>query len=292
MYHKTKPYRIFTVFNYILMIAISVLCVIPLIHVLAVSFSGKAAANANLVGLWPIDFTVDAYTKTIANENFTRSIWVTLQRTVLGTVFSMGVVILAAYALSKENARFRRRNLYIWLLVFTMLFSGGLVPMYILMQKLHLMNTLWVLILPGAVSVWNIILLLNFFRAVPKEMEEAAFIDGAGHFRTLFSVYLPVSMPAIATLSLFTIVGHWNSWFDGLLYMTNHRNYPLATFLQTVIVQQDFSKVTVRPEDLENISQRTVKAAQIFIGMAPILIVYPFLQRFFVKGIVLGAVKE
>lgn len=292
MYHKTKPYRIFTVFNYILMIAVSIMCVVPLIHVLAVSFSGKSAANANLVGLWPVDFTVDAYTKTVANENFTRSIWVTLQRTVLGTLFSMGVVILAAYALSKENARFRRRNMYIWLLVFTMLFSGGLVPMYILIQKLHLMNSLWVLILPGAVSVWNIILLLNFFRAVPKEMEEAAFIDGAGHFRTLFSVYLPVSMPTIATLSLFTIVGHWNSWFDGLLYMTDHRNYPLATFLQSVIVQQDFSKVTVRPEDLENISQRTVKAAQIFIGMAPILIVYPFLQRFFVKGIVLGAVKE
>ncbi|ETT41492.1 MULTISPECIES: carbohydrate ABC transporter permease [unclassified Paenibacillus] len=292
MYHKTKPYRIFTVFNYILMIAVSVMCVVPLIHVLAVSFSGKSAANANLVGLWPVDFTVDAYTKTVANENFIRSIWVTLQRTVLGTLFSMGIVILAAYALSKENARFRRRNMYIWLLVFTMLFSGGLVPMYILIQKLHLMNSIWVLILPGAVSVWNVILLLNFFRAVPKEMEEAAFIDGAGHFRTLFSVYLPVSMPAIATLSLFTIVGHWNSWFDGLLYMTDHRNYPLATFLQSVIVQQDFSKVTVRPEDLENISQRTVKAAQIFIGMAPILIVYPFLQRFFVKGIVLGAVKE
>ncbi|WP_340024995.1 carbohydrate ABC transporter permease [Paenibacillus sp. FSL K6-1096] len=292
MYHKTKPYRIFTVLNYTLMIAISIMCLVPLIHVLAVSFSGKSAANANLVGLWPVDFTIDAYTKTVANENFTRSIWVTLQRTVLGTAFSMGIVILAAYALSKDSARFRRRNLYIWLLVFTMLFSGGLVPMYILIQKLHLMNSLWVLILPGAVSVWNVILLLNFFRAVPKEMEEAAFIDGAGHFRTLFSVYLPVSMPAIATLSLFTIVGHWNSWFDGLLYMTDHRNYPLATFLQSVIVQQDFSKVTVRPEDLENISQRTVKAAQIFIGMAPILIVYPFLQRFFVKGIVLGAVKE
>lgn len=292
MYHKTKSYRIFTVFNYTLMIAISIMCLVPLIHVLAVSFSGKSAANANLVGLWPVDFTVDAYTKTVANENFTRSIWVTLQRTVFGTAFSMGIVLLAAYALSKDSARFRRRNIYIWLLVFTMLFSGGLVPMYILIQKLHLMNSLWVLILPGAVSVWNIILLLNFFRAVPKEMEEAAFIDGAGHFRTLFSVYLPVSMPAIATLSLFTIVGHWNSWFDGLLYMTDHRNYPLATFLQSVIVQQDFSKVTVRPEDLENISQRTVKAAQIFIGMAPILIVYPFLQRFFVKGIVLGAVKE
>lgn len=275
-----------------LLIGISILCLIPLIHVLAVSFSGKAAANANLVGLIPVDFTFDAYAKTIANENFIRSIWVTLQRTVIGTVFSMIVIILAAYALSKENSNFKRRNVYVWIFVFTMLFSGGLVPMYILIQKLNLMNTIWVLILPGAVSVWNLILLLNFFRAVPKEMEEAAFIDGAGHFRTLLSIYLPVSLASIATLSLFTLVGHWNSWFDGLLFMTNHKNYPLATFLQSVIVQQDFSKVTVRPEDLENISQRTVKAAQIFIGMAPILIIYPFLQKFFVKGIVLGAVKE
>jgi putative aldouronate transport system permease protein len=292
MYYKTRSYRIFSFFNYALLIGISILCLIPLIHVLAVSFSGKAAANANLVGLIPVDFTFDAYTKTIANENFIRSIWVTLQRTVIGTVFSMVVIILAAYALSKENSNFKRRNVYVWIFVFTMLFSGGLVPMYILIQKLNLMNTIWVLILPGAVSVWNLILLLNFFRAVPKEMEEAAFIDGAGHFRTLLSIYLPVSMAAIATLSLFTLVGHWNSWFDGLLFMTNHKNYPLATFLQSVIVQQDFSKVTVRPEDLENISQRTVKAAQIFIGMAPILIIYPFLQKFFVKGIVLGAVKE
>ncbi|MDQ0192508.1 carbohydrate ABC transporter permease [Paenibacillus wynnii] len=292
MYHKTKSYRIFSVFNYIFLIAVSLMCIIPLIHVLAVSFSDKSAANANLIGLWPVNFTVDAYTKTILNENFIRSIWVTLERTVIGTIFSMVVVILAAYALSKDSVNFRRRNIYIWFFVFTMLFSGGLVPMYILVQKLHLMNTLWVLILPGAVSVWNIILLLNFFRGVPKEMEEAAFIDGAGHFRTLISIYLPVSMASIATLSLFTLVGHWNSWFDGLLFMTDHRNYPLATFLQTVIVQQDFSKVTVRPEDLENISQRTVKAAQIFIGMAPILMVYPFLQRYFVKGIVIGAVKE
>jgi putative aldouronate transport system permease protein len=292
MYHKTKAYRLFSAFNYILMITVAILCIVPLIHVLAVSLSGKSAANANLVGLWPVDFTWDAYGKTINNENFIRSIWVTLQRTVIGTALSMFIVTLTAYALSKDSNKFRRRNLYVWILVFTMLFSGGLVPMYILMQKLNMMNTLWALILPGAVSVWNIILMLNFFRGVPKEMEEAAFMDGAGHFRTLFSIYLPVSMPSIATLSLFTIVGHWNSWFDGLLFMTDHRNYPLATFLQTVIVQQDFSKVTVRPEDLVNISQRSVKAAQIFIGMAPILLVYPFLQRYFVKGIVLGAVKE
>ncbi|SCY09174.1 aldotetraouronic acid ABC transporter membrane protein 1 /aldotetraouronic acid ABC transporter membrane protein 2 [Paenibacillus polysaccharolyticus] len=292
MYHKTKPYKVFTVFNYTFLILLSLLCIIPLIHILAVSFSGKAAANANLVGLFPVEFTLDAYEKTLANENFIRSLWVAVQRTVLGTLLSMIVVILAAYPLSRENRSFKRRNIYTWYFVFTMLFSGGLIPFYILIQKLNLLNTMWVLILPGAVSVWNMILLLNFFRNVPKELEEAAFIDGAGYFRTLVSVFLPVSMPAIATLSLFSMVGHWNAWFDGLIFLTDHEKYPLATFLQTIIVQQDFSKVSVRPEDLENISQRTIKAAQIFIGMAPILLVYPLLQRFFVKGIVLGAVKE
>lgn len=292
MYYKTRSYRLFTIVNYTFLALLSIACIIPLIHILAVSFSGKAAANANLVGLWPLEFTVDAYSKTLANENFLRSLWVAVQRTALGTTISMVLVILAAYPLSKEVHQFRRRSVYTWFFVFTMLFSGGLIPMYILIQELNMMNTIWVLIIPGAVSVWNMILLLNFFRGVPKDLEEAAFIDGAGHLRTLFSVYLPVSMPAIATLSLFSMVGHWNSWFDGLIFMTDHKNYPLATFLQTIIVQQDFSKVAVRPEDLENISQRTVKSAQIFIGMAPILLVYPFLQRFFVKGIVLGAVKE
>ncbi|MGG1634598.1 carbohydrate ABC transporter permease [Paenibacillus sp. FSL K6-3182] len=292
MYHKSNTYKLFTVINYTFLAILSIACIIPLIHILAVSFSGKAAANANLVGLLPVQFTVEAYSKTLENENFIRSLWVAVQRTTLGTLISMVLVTLAAYPLSKEAHHFKRRSIYTWFFVFTMLFSGGLIPFYILIQKLNMMNTLWVLIIPGAVSVWNMILLLNFFRGVPKDLEEAAFIDGAGHLRTLFSIYLPVSMPAIATLSLFSMVGHWNSWFDGLIFMTDHKNYPLATFLQTIIVQQDFSKVTVRPEDLENISQRTVKAAQIFIGMAPILLVYPFLQRFFVKGIVLGAVKE
>lgn len=292
MYHKSNTYKLFTVINYTFLTILSIACIIPLIHILAVSFSGKAAANANLVGLLPVQFTVEAYSKTLENENFIRSLWVAVQRTTLGTLISMVLVTLAAYPLSKEAYHFKRRSIYTWFFVFTMLFSGGLIPFYILIQKLNMMNTLWVLIIPGAVSVWNMILLLNFFRGVPKDLEEAAFIDGAGHLRTLFSIYLPVSMPAIATLSLFSMVGHWNSWFDGLIFMTDHKNYPLATFLQTIIVQQDFSKVTVRPEDLENISQRTVKAAQIFIGMAPILLVYPFLQRFFVKGIVLGAVKE
>ncbi len=171
-----------------------------------------------------------------------------------------------------------------------MLFSGGLIPSYILILKLGLMNTLMALILPGLVGVFNIILLMNFFRTVPKDLEEAAFIDGAGQFRTFLSVYLPVSLPVVATVSLFMMVGHWNSYFDGIIYIRDSEKLPLATFMQTIIVQADMSKLD--PAAVASLSQRTIRASQIFISALPILLVYPFLQRYFVTGIVVGAVKE
>ncbi|MGG1637142.1 ABC transporter permease [Paenibacillus sp. FSL A5-0031] len=292
MYHKSPSYRVFNTFNTILLIVLALLCVIPLLHVLAVSLSAKAAADANIVGLWPVDFTLDAYRKTTSNPIFLNSMWIAVQRTVIGTLLTLLLAFLAAYPLSKENTAFRGRNIYAWLFVFTMLFNGGLVPFYMVIQKIGLMDNFWVLVLPGAVNVFLTILMLNFFRGVPKELEEAALIDGAGHFRTLFSIYLPVSLPAIATLALFSMVFHWNSWFDGLLYIGDPKRYPLATFLQTVIIQRDMSSMSMNPADLALISQKTVKSAQIFIGALPILIVYPFLQKFFVKGLVMGSVKE
>ncbi|MWC29585.1 carbohydrate ABC transporter permease [Paenibacillus sp. MMS18-CY102] len=292
MYHKTLGYKLFSIFNYLFLGIISLLCILPIIHILAVSFSSMAPASANLVGFWPKGFTTDAYEKTFGNSNFIQSLWISVERTVLATVIGMALVLLTAFPLAKDDQAFRGRTAYMWFFVFTILFSGGLIPSYILIQKIGLMNSIWALILPGAVSVWNIILMLNFFRGLPKELEEAAFLDGAGQFKTLALVYIPLSMPAIATLSLFTMVFQWNAWFDGMIYMSDVKNYPLASLLQTIIVQQDFSKINVDPKLLENISQRTVRAAQIFIGALPILLVYPFLQRFFVKGMVIGAVKE
>lgn len=292
MYYKTRGYRIFSAFNYTLLALISISCILPLIHILAVSFSGSGPANANLVKLWPIDFNFEAYMKTLSNENFYNALIMGVQRTVLGTAVGMTLITLAAYAISKDSHGFHSRIYYTWFFIFTMLFSGGIVPAYILIREIGLMNSIWALILPVAVNVFNMVLLMNFFRTVPREMEEAALMDGSSHFRTLWSIYLPISMPAIATISLFTMVFHWNSWFDGLLYITDYRKYPLSTFLQTVIVQQDFNKVNPDVTQLKNISQRTVKSAQIFIGTLPILLVYPFLQRYFVKGIVLGAIKE
>ncbi|TYP76399.1 carbohydrate ABC transporter permease [Paenibacillus methanolicus] len=292
MYHKTSGYRLFSIANYLFLGALSLLCILPIIHILAVSFSSMAPASANLVGFWPIGFTSDAYVKTFGNSNFLNSLWISAERTVLATVIGMALVTLTAFPLAKEEHSFKGRSMYTWFFVFTILFSGGLIPSYILVQKVGLMNSIWALILPGAVSVWNVILMMNFFRGLPKELEEAAYLDGAGQLKTLALVYIPLSMPAIATLSLFTMVYHWNAWFDGMIYMSDVKNYPLASLLQTIIVQQDFSKINVDPSQLENISQRTVRAAQIFIGALPILLVYPFLQRFFVKGMVIGAVKE
>jgi putative aldouronate transport system permease protein len=292
MYYKSRGYRVFTWFNYLILLMAGALCVLPIVHILAISFSASAPANAHMVGLWPVDFNMESYTKTLNNPNFSRAFLVSVGRTLMGTFVTMSVITLAGYALSKDASSFKGRNIYSWYFVFTMLFTGGMIPSYMVVRNLHLMDTIWALVLPGAVQVYNMILLTNFFRATPKELEEAALIDGAGHFVILFRVYLPLAMPSIATLSLFSIVGNWNAWFDGLLYINNYRNYPLATFLQTIIVQQDFSKLNPDINELKNISQRTVKAAQIFIGILPVLIVYPFLQRFFVKGIVLGAIKE
>ncbi|MCZ1268318.1 MULTISPECIES: carbohydrate ABC transporter permease [Paenibacillus] len=292
MYYKTKGYRIFSVANYIFLGVLSLLCILPIIHILAVSFSSMAPASSNLVSFWPIGFTTDAYVKTFGNSNFINSLMVSVKRTVIATIIGMVIMLITAFPLSKEDISFKGRSMYTWFFVFTILFSGGLIPSYILIQKLGLMDTIWALILPGALSVWNVILMMNFFRGLPKELEEAAYLDGAGHIKTLVLVYIPLSLPAIATLSLFTMVYQWNSWFDGMIYMSDVKNYPLASLLQTIIVQQDLSKINVDPSMLENVSQRTVRAAQIFIGALPILLVYPFLQRFFVKGIVIGAVKE
>ncbi|MBD2848099.1 carbohydrate ABC transporter permease [Paenibacillus sp. IB182496] len=292
MLYTSKAYRTFTWFNYLFLLLLSVLCLLPLVHIFAVSLSSNAAASANLVTFWPVGFTFDAYVETMSNPSFFNSIFVSIQRTAFGTAISMFLTVMSAYALSKEEVKFKGRTLYAWFFVFTILFNGGLIPTFLVVQKAGLVDTLWALMLPHAVNVWNMILMLNFFRSLPKELEESAFIDGANHFVTLFRIYLPISMPSIATLSLFAMVFHWNSWLDGLIYLNKASDYPLATFLQSIVVQENFAETGLDQDDVANISERTIKSAQIFIGALPILMVYPFLQKYFVKGIVLGSVKE
>jgi len=292
MQYRSKSYTVFSIFNYTFIGVLSLLCILPMVHIFAVSLSSKAAATANIVNFWPVGLTFAAYEETLGNDNFLRALMIGVQRTLLGTLVSMFVILMAAYSLSKSNLRFKGRNLYAWFFIFMMLFSGGLIPTYLVVSSTGIYDTIWALIIPSAVNVWNMILMLNFFRNLPSELEEAALIDGAGHFRTLFMIYLQVSMPAIATMTLFTMVFHWNSWFDGIIYLTRMEDYPLASFLHTIVVNENFSEVGVDVARLEQLSNRTVKSSQIFIGALPILLIYPFLQKYFVKGIVLGSVKE
>lgn len=282
--------KLFIICNYMFLSALGLLCILPFLHVWALSASSSAAASAGQVAFWPVQFNWDAYRMILNEPEFLRAFGVSVKRLLLGTSIGLLMTMLTAYPLSKESITFRSRTVYVWYFVITMLIGGGMVPIYMTVRNYGLLDSIWALVLPGAVTVFHVVLLLNYFRGLPKGLEESAFIDGAGHGTIFARIYLPLSKPAIATIALFTMVGQWNSWFDGLLYMNRTENYPLQTYLQTLVVQPNILKIS----DLSaffDVTERTVRAAQIFVGTLPILLVYPFLQRFFIKGIVLGSVK-
>ncbi|MFS0723122.1 carbohydrate ABC transporter permease [Paenibacillus sp. 1P07SE] len=282
----------FAVVNTVFLITVALLCILPLVHIIAVSFSSSTAAAAGYVKLWPVDFTFASYEFTASRQGFWVSMGTSLQRLALGTPLNLLLTIMVAYPLSKDTGQLRLRPVYAWIFFLTMLFNGGLIPWYVTIKELGLLNSIWALVLPGAVPVFSIVLLLNFFRAVPRELEESAVIDGASQWTTLWRIYVPISKPAIATLALFSMVEHWNSWFDGLILMGDPSNYPLQSYIQTIVIQQNFMAVS-REEllSLAQISDRTLRSSQIFLASLPILMAYPFLQKYFVKGIVLGSVK-
>ena len=290
-YREHWSRRLFMVANGFLLVLLALACLFPLVHVLAISFSGGPAVAAGKVVLWPVDFTTAAYDFALSRPAFRSAFVVSVQRVILGTAVNMLLTVLVAYPLSRENSAFPSRTVYTWFFIVTMLVSGGLIPLYMVVRWTGLLDSIWALVLPSAVPVFNVVLLMNFFRGLPRELEEAAFVDGASHWEVLFRIYLPLSMPALATLTLFSFVMHWNSWFDGLIFMNSPDNYPLQSYLQTLVIGQDISQFSMDAALLQLVSNDTFKAAQIFIGALPILLLYPFLQRYFVKGIVMGSVK-
>ena len=277
---------------WLIVILMTLCCLLPLLNTLAISFSNNSAVNANQVGILPVGFTLSSYKKLLEDNQFWRSAWISVLRVVLGTGLNMLMMILLAYPLSKSKNRFASRDIYMKLVIFAMLFNGGLIPGYIIVSKLHLLNTIWALVLPGAVPVFNVILLMNFMKGLPEALEEAAVIDGASEWTILTRVVLPISKPGLATVALFCIVNHWNDYFQGLIYMRTPSKYPLQTYIQQLTI--DASQIT-DPQQLiyfMTISTRTLNAAKIVVATVPLLVIYPFLQRYFVTGIVIGAVKE
>lgn len=284
--------RVFVAFNYLFLAAVAAACLFPLINVLAISFSSSSAVGAGMVKLWPVDFTLKSYEFVIGKPEFSKAFLVSLERVAVGVPLNMLLTILVAYPLSRDRRDFRFRNAYAWYFVVTILFSGGLIPWFMTIKATGIIDTFWALILPGAVPVFNVILLLNFFKSLPEEIEEAALIDGAGRWQALWRIAVPLSAPAVATLTLFCIVTHWNSWFEGLMLMNSPDHYPLQSYLQTVIVNRDMSLMTAAEvARWSEINDRTSKAAQVFVAMVPVLLVYPFLQKYFAEGIVMGSVK-
>ncbi len=278
--------------NLVVLAVIGLTCAFPIVHTLALSFSSASAAASGRVTIWPVEFTTQSYTFVLENPAFLRSFAVSLLRVLVGVPVNMLLTILVAYPLSRSVKEFRLRDGFAWFFLITVLFSGGLIPWYMVIRQTGLIDSFWALIIPGALPVFNVILLVNFFRNIPKELEEAAAMDGAGHWTILFRILLPMSLPILATLTLFVAVAHWNAWFDGLILMNSPEKYPLQSYLQTVIINPDPRFLSERDLALlRMISNRTTRAAQIFIAMIPIMAVYPFLQRYFVTGAKLGSVK-
>ena len=293
---KHSPlYYVYQVFNTVFLALVSLTCILPILHVFAMSLSDSNAALAGRVTFWPVQFSLSAYEYLIQKKDFFHSVSISAWRVLIGTLINMVLIVLTAYPLSRPATHFKARKWYMLYFSITMFIGGGLIPTYMIIKNLGLLDSFWVLILPSAMSIWNVIIMMNFIKGLPRAIEEAAFVDGANHWQTLVKIILPMSKPSLASLFLFSMIGHWNAWFDGMFYMNNPNNYPMATYLATQVINNNQSMTNMTPEQLallSSLSEKTVRSAQMFIAIIPILIVYPFLQKFFVKGITVGSVKE
>ncbi|MCV4231038.1 carbohydrate ABC transporter permease [Virgibacillus sp. LDC1] len=285
--------RLFDIINYILLAIVLIIVLYPLIFVAVASISNPAAVVKGEVWLLPKEINFTGYEKVFANKEILNGYMNTILYTVAGTIVNVGMTILAAYPLSRKD--FRGRNIFTALFVFTMFFSGGLIPTYLIVKDLGMTNTMWALIIPNAVAVWNIIIMRTFFQqSIPFEIQESAQIDGCGNFKILLRIILPLSMPILAVMTLFYSVAHWNSFFSALIYLTERDKYPLQLFLREILIQSNMQDMIQTSEEslAKTIMEaESIKYALVIVANLPILLLYPFLQRYFVKGMVIGAIK-
>lgn len=283
--------RVYLVSVYVVLSAVALLCLLPLVHIASLSASSLEAVSAGSVTLFPVDMSLAAYTQLFESTPILASLTNSVIITVVGVALSMVFTILAAYPLTRSY--FWGRRVFMFGIVFTMLFSGGLIPTYLTIRNLELINTYWSLWLPGLVSVFNLMVLRTFIENIPGEIDEASRIDGCGEWRFLLQIVLPLSMPVLATLALFYGVGYWNSFFSVLMYINDPAKYNIAVLVQQMIQSQMMLAQMNGLESSEQLilSPEMVNSAAIIIMVVPMLVIYPFLQKYFVKGVMIGAVK-
>ncbi|MFB5673387.1 carbohydrate ABC transporter permease [Paenibacillus terreus] len=287
---KSVSSRFFTVLNYSLLTLSAIITIIPFLYIVAVSFATPEEVAKGGLMLFPTKFTLGAYEYIFSTETLVRSILVSIYVTVLGTLINLLLTSFMAYPLARPTLR--GRGVVLFMVLFTMLFSGGIIPTYFVVKAFGMIDTYWSLIIPTAISAFNLIVLKNFFQQIPEGLEEAAKIDGCHDLGILFRIVLPLSMPAMATFGLFYAVAHWNSYFNAVMYINDSEKWPVQIVLrQIVLLSQDMiGDSTAQTEPMEYLPQ-TIRMASIVIATIPIIIVYPFLQKYFAKGVMLGSVK-
>ncbi|GBF76487.1 carbohydrate ABC transporter permease [Paenibacillus sp. 598K] len=288
----TRGEKWFYRINSLLLLIVGLSCLLPLVNIAAISLSDYGAIASGFVGLWPVGFNLDSYRMLIEGTPIVQSFKNSVVITGFGTLFSMAFTIMAAYPLSKRI--FPGRTFFTLAIVFTMLFGIPTIPAYLVNRELHILDTYWALWLPGLVSAYNMLVLRSFFEQIPAEMEEAAQIDGCGEWRLLFSVVLPLSLPVIATLSLFYGVGYWNGFQSLLINISSADKYNLAVLVQGMIANQSLlqNMNNLQPHELEQlITPESIRSAGVVVMLLPLLLVYPFVQKYFVKGVMIGAIK-
>jgi putative aldouronate transport system permease protein len=283
--------RVFGVFNAVFLVLLCVGMLYPFITVLAQSFSSPGAIKAGQVSFWPVGFNVDTYGAVMSNETFWRNYGNSVLYTVVGTLIAMVLTTTYAFVLSKPHLKGRKA--LIGIAVFTMFFNGGLVPNYVLISSLGMKNTMWAIVLPGAISVFNLLVMKSFFESLPKELEEAAQIDGLGWYGIFGRIVLPLSKAVIATMVLFYSVAFWNDWFAAFLYLDKSELFPVTLFLRNLIAgaSTSASEGAAAAGTTTALVSSNIQAVTMILTVIPILCVYPFVQRYFVSGIMLGSVK-
>ncbi len=291
---KQKKFAIFPIINIIILSLFGVITLYPCLNVVAKAFSSQGYVISGQVYLIPKGFQLDTISYVLSKPEFLNSFKISVFVTIFGTLFAMFLTVLTAYPLSKPTLR--GRKFFLGIFVFIMLFGAGMVPNYILYRSLHLTNTIWALIFSGAFSVFNLFIVKNYYESLPETVEEAARIDGASNMKILFQIVLPMSLPVVATVTLFYGVSYWNNYFAGVMYITDPSLKSLQQYLYDLITLAmntvDSTGVAVDgAENLANITGEVVRSATIVVSTIPILVLYPFLQKYFVKGVTIGSVK-
>ena len=284
-------YRVFTIINSVALVLICLVTLYPFITVLAQSFSSAGAIKAGLVNFWPVGFNIDTYVAVGQNEMFWLNYRNTVVYTLVGTTIAMLLTTTFAFVIAKEHLR--GRNFLIGIAVFTMFFNGGIIPNYVLISSLGMKNTMWAVVLPGAISVFNLLVMKSFFENIPRELEEAAQIDGLGWFGIYTRIVLPLSKPVIATMTLFYAVAYWNDWFGAFLYLDQRELFPVTLFLRNLIAGASTTATegAAATGTASEAIAANIQSVTMILTLLPILLVYPFVQRYFVSGVMLGSVK-